>query len=93
MAEQGTFCILVLYFDDIRAIPVTQFVSLHKKATIHQVTTMLVTSKNVLLHSVDNQSVGSSVPMVMTWKLDIFRSGLHGGYLVDNGFLCSVPLV
>ena len=71
--------------------------TLGKKPTIHQATTMLVTSKTVLFpahnhhanHQYwwpftrwclgDNQSVGSSVPVVsmvvMTWKEDIFRSG------------------
>ena len=24
--------------------------------------------------------------VVMTWKYDMFRSGQHGGYLVDSGF-------
>ena len=57
-----------------------------KKATIHQVTTMLANSKNVLLPghnhharcSGNNRSVRSSVPavsmVVMTWKQDIFRN-------------------
>ena len=26
----------------------------------------------------------------MTWKWNIFRSGLQGGYLVDSGFFCTV---
>ena len=61
--------------------------TLTKQATIHQVATMLTTSKNVLFpghnhllttstddpllshwHSGDDQSVGSSVLVAMTWK-------------------------
>ena len=57
--------------------------ALRKKATIHQVTTMLATSKNVLFpghnhllttgaDDPDYHSVGSSAPVVsrvvMTWK-------------------------
>ena len=61
--------------------------ALHKKASIHQVTTMLATFKNVLFQGHnhlmthfnyhlrasegDNQSVRSSAPVVMTWKYDI----------------------
>ena len=26
----------------------------------------------------------------MAWKYDIFRSGLHGGYLVDSGFFAVI---
>ena len=37
-----------------------------QKATIHQVTSMLATSNNVLFPG-DNQSVGSSVPVVSRW--------------------------
>ena len=63
---------------------ITSMLSLCKKATIHQVTTVLATSKNVLFpghnHMLttgtddlslagagDNQSVGSSVPVVSRW--------------------------
>ena len=26
----------------------------------------------------------------MTWRWDIFGSGSHGGWLVDDGFFCTV---
>ena len=67
--------------------------ALGKRGTIHQVTTMLATSKNVLFPGHNHDllttctddpslagaqaiiSVGSSVPVVMTWKYNIFRGG------------------
>ena len=27
--------------------------------------------------------------MVMTWKLDIFRGGKHGGHLMDSDFFAQ----
>ena len=82
-----------------------------QKATIHQVSTMLATSKNVLFlghnhlltTSTDDPTIlviarwparviikVSGYQMVMTWKYDILRSRLYGGYLVDNVFLHSI---
>ena len=31
--------------------------------------------------------------MVMTWKKDIFRSGKHGGYLVNSGFFLQCKFI
>ena len=56
--------------------------TLHKKATINQVTAMLATSKIVLCPGHNHQYwwlntlIIARVPaVVMTWKLDIFKSG------------------
>ena len=65
---------------------------------------MVATSKNVLFPDHNHLltagtgpqvivSVGSSLPVVMTWKWNIFRSGLHGAYLVDSGFFCVMLVI
>ena len=75
----------------------TQERSLCKQATIHQVTTMLATSKNVQFRGHYNLlttfagdraiiSVRSSVPVVVTWKEDTLHEWLAwrlpGGWLL-----------
>ena len=54
-------------------------ISLHKKATIHQVTTMLATSKNVLFpgHNHLLTTGGNDLTLIIAQALDGFRDGFY----------------
>ena len=63
-----------------------------EKNTIHQVTTMLATSKNILFPDHNHLLTTGTDDLTLSLSPechDILRSGLHGGYLVDSGFLHS----
>ena len=67
--------------------------SLLNQVIIHQVTTMLATSENVLFpghnHLLTTSTDNPTLWLLPTHQQEIFRTGYHGGYLVDNQIYCQ----